>query len=406
MIKSAIGYIARKEYTEKVRPYIGKELIKVFTGQRRVGKSYVMRQIADEIVNEDTGANIIFIDKEQLAFSDVKDETALYNHVRGRRKDNAPNYLFIDEVQEIENFQSALRSMLNEGMCDIYCTGSNARMLSGDLATMLAGRYVEIHVHALSYEEFLTFNETEDSDEAITKYIEIGSMPYLHNLPDRKEVAFEYLRNVYSSILLKDVVAREAIRNVHFLENLVTYLADNAGSITSANNISKYLKSQRISIPTQSVLNYIRSLCNAFFVYKIQRADISGLKIFEMGDKYYFEDWGIRNAIRRFDMLTDIGKLMENIVCVEMLRKGYSVYVGKADSREVDFVCEKEGDRVYIQVAYLLSDTNTSEREFAPLLAIKDHYPKYVVSMDKLAEGNRQGVRHINLRAFLLKKNL
>lgn len=271
---------------------------------------------------------------------------------------------------------------------------------------MLAGRYIEIPVHALSYEEFLLFNKIEDSDEALRRYISIGSMPYLHNLPNDKDIAFEYLRNVYASILLKDVIAREAIRNPRFLEDLVAFLADNIGSITSANNISKYLKSQRIGLPTQSVLNYLRTLANAFFIYKIRRADVAGLKVFEVGDKYYFEDWGIRNAIHRFDMLTDIGKLMENIVCIELLRREYKVYVGKQGNREVDFVCEKGGSRAYIQVAYILNDAATVEREFAPLLAIKDHYPKFVISMDALPLGERLGIRHITLRNFLLNKDL
>ena len=406
MIESIGGYIKRNEYTKKVEPYIGKSLIKVFTGQRRVGKSYVMRQVADEIVSREAGANIIFIDKEQLSFSHTTDAPSLYEHVVKNCDNQATNYLFIDEVQEIRDFQSALRSLLNEGLCDIYCTGSNAKILSGELATLLAGRYIEIHVHALSYAEFLTFNKIEDSDEALDRYLTLGGMPYIHNLPNERSVVYEYLRNVYSSILLKDVIAREAIRNVHFLENLVAYLSDNVGSVTSANNISKYLKSQQISLPTQTVLNYIRALCSAFFVYKIQRADVAGLKIFEVGDKYYFEDWGLRNAIHRFDLLKDIGKLMENVVCIELLRRGYDVYVGKLGSREVDFVCEKDGSRVYIQVAYLLIDEKTVEREFMPLLEIKDNYPKYVVSMDRLKLGNRQGIRHISLREFLLKEDL
>ena len=404
MIEGMANYITRCEYSKKVAPYIGKSLIKVFTGQRRVGKSFVMRQIADEIAGSTPEANIMFIDKEQLAFTHVNDAQSLYDHVARHRVSQAPNYLFIDEVQEISGFHSALRSMLNEGVCDIYCTGSNAKILSGELATMLAGRYIEIPVHALSYREFLTFNEIVDSDEAMNRYITLGGMPYIHNLPDDNDIAFEYLRNVYSSILLKDVVARESIRNVHFMESLVAYLSNNIGSITSANNISRYLKSQRISLPTQSVLNYIHALANAFFIYKIQRADVAGLKIFEVGDKYYFEDWGIRNAIHRFDLFTDIGKLMENIVAVELLRRGYKVYVGKMGDREVDFACEKGGSRLYLQVAYTLSDEKTAEREFAPLLAISDNYPKYVVTMDRMRMGNRRGVMHITLREFLLSQ--
>lgn len=402
MIEETRNYIPRTEYSRKVRPYVGQSVIKVFTGQRRVGKSYVMRQTADEVAERDPQANILFIDKELLTFSPLRDARSLYDYVREGRKEGASNYLFVDEVQEIADFHTALRSMQGEGLCDIYCTGSNAQILSGELATMLAGRYIEIPVHALSYEEFLRFNKTRDSDEALSRYITIGGMPYVHHLPDTTEVAYEYLKNVYASILLKDVVARGGIRNVHFMENLVAYLCDNIGSITSANNISKYLKSQRIHLPTQSVLNYLRALTEAFFVYKIPRADVAGLKIFEVGDKYYFEDWGIRNAIRRFDLLADVGKLMENIVCIELLRRGFRVFVGKAGTKEVDFIGEKNSRRLYIQVAYTLADESTAQREFSPLLAIRDNYPKMVVTMDPLSLGDRRGVRHLTLREFLL----
>ena len=406
MFEGMADYIVRQEYTNKVEPFIGKSLIKVFTGQRRVGKSFVMHQIADEIVKRVPSTNIIYIDKEQLKFIDIRDAESLYEYVVRNVDNSAPNCLFVDEVQEIENFHVALRSLLNEGLCDIYCTGSNAKMLSGELATMLAGRYVELHVHALSYEEFLMFNNIGDSDDALRMYLTLGSMPYIHNLPNKESVVFEYLRNVYSSILLKDVVSRESIRNIHFLENLVTFLSDNLGSITSANNISRYLKSQRIKLPTQSVLNYIRALGNAFFIYKIQRADTTGLKIFEVGDKYYFEDWGIRNAIHRFNMLTDIGKLMENVVCIELLRRGYIVYVGKSGTKEVDFVCEKDGNRMYVQVAYTLGDSGIIDREFGPLIDIRDNYPKYVVTMDGISLGDRQGVKHVLLRQFLRDRSL
>ena len=406
MFEGMADYIVRQEYTNKVEPFIGKSLIKVFTGQRRVGKSFVMHQIADEIVKRVPSTNIIYIDKEQLKFIDIRDAESLYEYVVRNVDNSAPNCLFVDEVQEIENSHVALRSLLNEGLCDIYCTGSNAKMLSGELATMLAGRYVELHVHALSYEEFLMFNNIGDSDDALRMYLTLGSMPYIHNLPNKEGVVFEYLRNVYSSILLKDVVSRESIRNIHFLENLVTFLSDNLGSITSANNISRYLKSQRINLPTQSVLNYIRALGNAFFIYKIQRADTTGLKIFEVGDKYYFEDWGIRNAIHRFNMLTDIGKLMENVVCIELLRRGYTVYVGKSGTKEVDFVCEKDGKRMYVQVAYTLGDSGIIDREFGPLIDIRDNYPKYVVTMDGMSLGDRQGVKHVLLRQFLMDKGL
>lgn len=396
-------YIPRPLYSKRMEPFIDKALIKVITGQRRIGKSYILLQISDIIRRAKSKANFIYIDKELLEFSHLKKEADLYSYVKQKSDRCFNNYLFIDEVQEIENFQLALRSLLNEGGYDIYCTGSNAKILSGELATHLSGRYVEFHVHSLNYAEFLAFHHLNDSTDSLHKFLMFGGMPYLHNLPLEEDIIFEYLRNVYSTILLKDVVSRESIRNVAFLENLAAYLADNTGSLFSAQNISKFLKSQHINIPVQTILNYLKALCNSFFIYKIQRMDIQGMKIFEIGDKYYFEDLGIRNAIRRSDYRRDINKWMENVVCIDLLRAGYQVYVGKCGNKEVDFIATQGEKKLYIQVAYLLPDEDTVRREFGNLLDIQDNYPKYVVTMDEMASGgNYQGVKQVHLRDFLL----
>ena len=365
-----------------------------------------MMQLADMLRQRRADANLIYIDKERLDFAALKTEQDLYQYVRQHLEQNHPNYLFVDEVQEIENFQLALRSLLNEDACDIYCTGSNARILSGELATHLAGRYVEIHVHSLSYQEFLDFNRLADNRESLRRYLIFGGMPYLHNLPMDENVIFEYLRNVYSTILLKDVVSRENIRNVSFLENLVAYLADNTGSLFSAQNISKYLKSQRVNMPTQTILNYLKALCNSYFLYKLQRADTHGMKIFEIGEKYYFEDLGLHNAIRHFDFRRDVNKLMENVVCIELMRAGYQVHIGKNGNKEIDFMASKGSQRIYVQVSYLLPDEITIEREFGNLLDIPDNYPKYVVTMDEMLCGsNYQGIKQVHLRDFLLAED-
>ena len=399
-------YIVRPSYIKKVEPFIDKALTKVMTGQRRIGKSYMLLQIADMLRQRHLNANFIYIDKEQLDFAALKTEQDLYQYVQQHLKQSSPNYLFIDEVQEIDNFQLALRSLLNENACDIYCTGSNARILSGELATHLAGRYIEIHVHSLSYQEFLDFNRLADNGESLRRYLIFGGMPYLHNLPMDENVIFEYLRNVYSTILLKDVVSRENIRNVSFLENLVAYLADNTGSLFSAQNISKYLKSQRVNMPTQTILNYLKALCNSYFLYKLQRADTHGMKIFEIGEKYYFEDLGLHNAIRHFDFRRDVNKLMENVVCIELMRAGYQVHIGKNGNKEIDFMASKGSQRIYVQVSYLLPDEITIEREFGNLLDIPDNYPKYVVTMDEMLCGsNYHGIKQVHLRDFLLAED-
>ncbi|MDR2963232.1 MAG: ATP-binding protein [Bacteroidales bacterium] len=392
--------IFRKEYTERIKPFIDKPVIKVLTGQRRVGKSYILLQLMQEIKLQNPTAHIIFIDKELDEFSHIQDHKELYAHI-GTLLKEANNYLFIDEVQEISSFELCLRSLLNEGKCDIFCAGSNANLLSGELATHLAGRYVAFEIHSLSYVEFLEFHRLENTNHSLNRYLTMGGMPFLTHFSADKDSAFEYLKNVYSAILLRDVVARESIRNVSFLENLVSYLSDNVGNILSAYNISKYLKSQQINLTPQTVLNYLHSLCNAFFVYRIPRADVVGLKIFEVGEKYYFEDIGIRNSLRTFNFRKDINKLMENVVCLHLMRQKYRVFVGKIDDKEIDFVAEKDGERLYIQVAYMLSEDATIEREFGNLMNIPDQYPKMVITMDEISIGNYKGIKQMHLREFL-----
>jgi len=394
--------IDREHYIERIRPFIGKKLIKILTGQRRVGKSFMLKLIIREIQSTQPEANIIYIDKELEAFGSIQDHTHLNDYVLERLKPAVNNYLFVDEVQEIKEFQRCLRSLLNEGRCDIYCTGSNANMLSGELATLLAGRYIAIHIHTLGYREFLKFNRLEDNDESLQLYLTIGGLPYQHHIGTDPALVFEYLKNVYASILLKDVVSRENIRNVSLLENLVSYLADNIGSLFSAQNISRYLKSQRINIPTQTVINYMHALANAFFIHRVPRAEVNGLKIFEIGEKCYFEDLGLRNSIGGIQMARDIGKLMENAVYMQLLRNGYRVFVGKDGDKEIDFLGERAGERIYVQVCYLLTDEKTIQREFGNLDAIEDNYPKYVVSMDAfLSQNTYKGIHHISLRQFL-----
>ncbi|MCL2328796.1 MAG: ATP-binding protein [Bacteroidetes bacterium] len=397
--------IFRKEYIEHIKPFIDKPVIKVLMGQRRVGKSYILLQTMQEIQSHNPNANIIFIDKELDEFSHIQDNKDLYSYIATQLK-KSDNYLFIDEVQEISSFELCLRSLLNEGTCDIFCTGSNANLLSGELATHLAGRYVSFEIHSLSYLEFLEFNRLENNNQSLNQYLTMGGMPFLAHFSNDENAAFEYLKNVYSSILLKDVVARESIRNVSFLENLVAYLSDNVGSILSAHNISKYLKSQQINLTPQTIINYLYSLCNAFFVYRIPRADVAGLKIFEVGEKYYFEDIGIRNSLRTFNLRKDINKLMENAVCLHLLRRKYRVFVGKMGDKEIDFIAEKNGERVYIQVAYMLYEESTIEREFGNLMNIPDQYPKFVVTMDEIATNNYKGIKQMHLREFLSMESL
>lgn len=395
-------YIKRPNYNDRITPFINKQLIKVLTGQRRVGKSFVLYQLIDEIKKRDKKANIIYINRELEEFLFIQDNKDLNSYLKVKLIGGKNNYLFIDEIQEIKNFQLSLRSLLVKNSCDIYCTGSNANMLSGELATTLAGRYIEFNIHALSFKEFVLFHQLENDFETLMKYLQFGGMPYLCNIGFQDNLPYEYLRNVYSTILLKDVVARENIRNISFLENLVAYLCDNVGNLFSASNISKFLKSQRIDISPQLTINYLKALANAYFVYKVSRTEVGGLKIFEIGEKYYFEDLGLRNAIRGFNQRADMHKLLENAVYIHLIQQGYRVFVGKLGNNEIDFVADKSGKKLYVQVALTIIDQPTEQREFGNLLLIEDNYPKYVVTLNDTIIGNDyQGIKHMNLLEFL-----
>ena len=398
-----MNYTARPYYTEKIKPFLGKQIIKVLTGQRRVGKSYIMYQLMDFIKESNPKANIIYINCELEQFAHIQTNNDLNEYLCDKIKKDETNFLFIDEIQEIDSFQLSIRSLFAENKCDIFCTGSNAAMLSGELATSLSGRYIEINIHSLSFSEFLNFHHLEKGSESLMKYLTYGGMPYLPNIGLFDDLPFEYLKNLYSTILLKDVVSRENIRNISFLENLVLYLSDNIGSLFSANNISKFLKSQRIGISPQLTMNYLKALSNAYFVHKVVRSEIGGLKIFEIGEKYYFEDLGLRNALKGFNQKTDIHKLLENAVYLHLLQRGYRIFVGKIDHKEIDFVADRNGLKIYVQVCLQISDRSTSNREFGNLMMINDNYPKYVITLNDMIIGDDyQGIKQMNLLDFLL----
>ncbi|MFH1412724.1 MAG: ATP-binding protein [bacterium] len=398
-------YIKRKIYIDKIRPFIDKDIIKVIIGQRRVGKSYFLFQIMDLIKEKDKAANIIYINKELNEFDEIKNYQDLLAYIEKNSANKKKNYIFIDEIQDINKFEKALRNLKAKGKYDIYCTGSNAKLLSGELATYLSGRYIEIKIFSLSYIEFLNFHKLKESQDSFLKYIKYGGLPYLMNLELDDDVVYHYLKSIYNTVILKDVVSRYRIRNISFLKNLVEYLADNTGSLVSAKKISDFLKSQKINISPNIILDYLSFLVNAFFVFKVQRFDIQGKKIFEINDKYYFEDLGLRHAIVNYNQV-DINKVLENLIFLHLQVLGYNVTVGQLKDKEVDFVCEKQGEKFYIQAAYLITEEN-KEREFGNLLAIQDNYPKIVVSMDKLIDkGGYKGIKHMSIRDFLSKDEL
>jgi len=394
-------YITRQQYIDRITPYIGKDIIKVITGQRRVGKSYLLFQIMDVVIASDPEAQIIYINKELYEFDSIDNYKTLLAYIKDKGKGKKNCYVFIDEIQDIDRFEKALRSLSAEGGYDIYCTGSNAGLLSGDLASYLSGRYIEIKVFCLSYIEFLEFHKLQNNPEAFLKYIKYGGLPYLINLKLKDDIVYDYLKNIYNTILFKDVVKRHRIRNIAFLERLTIYLADNAGSLVSAKKISDFLKSQKTNISPNIVLNYLSHLESAFFIVKVQRSEIVGKKIFEIGEKYYFEDLGLRHTIVGYQQ-ADIGRILENLVFIHLKRSGYEITVGRIGGKEIDFSCEKKGERLYVQVAYMITDQKVHDREFGNLLEIKDNFTKIVVSMDEMTGGKFKGIRHVNIRDFLV----
>lgn len=389
----------RNRYINKVKPFIGKGLIKVFTGQRRVGKSYLLFQLMEIIRSQDKNAAICYINKEDLSFDFIKTGKDLHDYVKSQKK--GKTYVFIDEIQGIEGFENGLRSLLLDEDLDLYCTGSNANLLSGDIAGYLSGRLIEIVVYSLSYDEFLEFHKLNEESSSIEKYFKYGGLPYLKHLSLQDEIVFEYLKNIYSSIVYRDIIIRYSIRNVRFLEQLVLFLASNSGSLFSANKISDYLKSQKISMGVSQVLAYIHHLTNAFLIHKVNRYDLIGKRLFETGEKYYFENLGIRNGIWGY-RTEDRGKIIENVVYNHLLIFGYKVNIGVLGNEEIDFVCEKDGEKTYVQVALTIQNESTMHREFGNLQKIKDNYPKWVISLDEFEASSYEGVRHINLRKFLL----
>jgi len=394
-------YIQRNIYLDQIRPFIDKNIIKVMVGQRRVGKSYMLFQIMDLVRISNPNSNLIYINMELYEFSHIKNEHDLISFVKTKYQTAGKKYLFIDEIQEISNFEKALRSLNAEGGYDIYCTGSNANLLSGELSTYLAGRYIEINIYGLSYSEFLVFHGLIDNNSSLNHYIKYGGLPFLKNLELEDRIIFDYLTNIYNSILYKDIISRYGVRNVAFLEKLVEYLADNIGNILSAKKISDFLKSQKINISTNIVLNYISFLSSAFFISKVQRANIIGKKIFEIGEKYFFEDLGLRHSIIGFKQ-EDIGKILENLVFLHLKIAGYTIHIGKLGNQEIDFVCQKNGEKLYVQVAYMIIDESTRNREFGNLKKIKDNYPKMVISFDEITGGTTDGIRHMHIRDFLV----
>ena len=392
----------RKGYIDRIKPFMQKSVAKVLTGQRRVGKSFLLYQIIEEILAEEPDANIIYVNLEDFTFSSLQTAEDLHSYIISHSKEKVKNYIFIDEIQDIPGFEKVIRSLLLNEDNDIYITGSNAKMLSGELATYLSGRYIEFKIYSLSYSEFLEFHGLTESETSYELYSRYGGLPYLLNLPLEDETVNEYLKSVYSTIVFRDVVSRYKLRNTLFLEKLIQFLSENIGNLFSAKNISDYLKSQHTAISVNQIQSYTEYLNNAFLIHRVERYDLIGTRVFEIGEKYYFENMGIRNIVIGY-RITDKAKILENLVYNHLLYKGYDIKVGYYGDKEIDFVGEKNGEKLYIQVALKIDSDKTAEREFGNLLKIQDNYPKIVVTEDTFSGNSYEGIRHCSIRQFLME---
>ena len=391
--------ITRKYYADIVDSWIGKGNIVAIVGSRRVGKSYVVK----DFIQRHKDANIIYIDKEKKAFKDIKTRDDLDAWIEERFLIGKHNYILIDEAQEIDHFEESVCNWYTEDNTDVVITGSNSKMLSGELATLIAGRHVEVRIHPLTYSEFLEFHSLADSDESLMTYLNYGGLPGLRKVGlDNDEQVWAYLSSVFNTIMLKDIIERHDIRNIPFLNNLIAFYADTTGKLTSANSISKYMKAQQEDVSSNLILLYRGFYAEAYLLDVVPRYDIHGKKIIQSNEKIYWDDLGLRNLKAEGSMDSYIEKVIENVVYKHLCYLGYDVKVGVLNAGEVDFVCTKPGETVYVQASYIVAEQTTRDREFGPLEKIRDNHPKYVISATPLlTQRDENGITHLSLRRFL-----
>ena len=401
--------IKRESYINEIKKFMNKPIIKVITGMRRSGKSIILKLISEELINEGVSSNnIIYINLESLMFSELTDFKKFYNYIIEKSQTlQGKIYILLDEIQEVEHWEKAINSFMVDLNCDIYITGSNANLLSSELATYIAGRYVEIKIYPLSFKEYIEFakiqnpNKILSNEEYFEQYLQFGGLPGIHNFDYEKENIYQYLSDIYNSVLLKDVIARNGIRDIELLERVVLYILDNIGNTFSAKNISDFLKSQGRKLSRETVYNYLKALENAYIISKVQRYDIKGKALLETQEKFYLMDLGLRHSKLGY-RANDIAGYLENIIYLELMRRKYTVNIGKLSTKEVDFIGTLRDEKLYIQVTYLLATPETIEREFYPLKNINDNYPKYVLSMDNLERYNIDGIIRERIIDFLL----
>lgn len=388
---------------------MNKPVVKVISGMRRVGKSCIIKLLMDELYDQKIEKkSVLYINKELLEFDFIQNYKDLNGYVKKKFKGvKGEKYLFVDEIQEIEEWEKAINSFLSSGEFDIYITGSNAHLFSSEIATLISGRYIEIPVYSLSFEEFLLLRGKGEPDHKVEfqTYLWAGGFPAIHHFDLNREIVYQYISSIYDTILLQDVIKRNNIRNVALLENITHYLFNNTGNIFTAKRVSDYLKSQKIRVGVETVQNYISYLTSTFSVFKVPRYDVKGKRLLELHEKYYLGEIALRHALLGYRE-GDISGILENIVFLELKRRGYHVFLGKLDNKEIDFIAEKDNRKIYIQVAYLLASQETIQKEFSVLHSIKDNYPKFVISMDDIFGKDIDGIERLHLIDFLLSDRI
>lgn len=411
MVKT-LKMIRRENYFNLLADYIDKPFVKIITGLRRSGKSVLLGLLKEELIRKGTDeSNIILINFESFEFSEVDNAQKLYQFVKAKISNKGRTYILLDEIQEVESWEKAINAFRVDFDADIYITGSNSRLLSSELASYLAGRYIEIPVYTLSFSEYLQFRHVyagirePDIYKEFISFLRKGGFPALHAGEYTDEMAYKAVYDIYSSAILRDTVLRHGIREVELLERVVKFVFDNIGNSFSAKSVADYFKSQNRRIDLNTVYNYLNALEGAFIIYRIPRYDLRGKEILKTNEKYFVGDQSLLYAVMGYkDRL--ISGVLENIVMLELKRRGYRVFIGKLDKKEIDFVAEKSEKKIYIQVAWRMIDQLTIDREFSPLRAIKDNHPKFVLSMEENWHDNIEGIQHRHLAEFLLMKDI
>lgn len=399
--------IERPLYLNHIISLLNRGMMLILVGQRRVGKSCLLKQLEAYLKNNRHKANIAYINKELHAFKNITQADELYQYAAAQLPEGGENYLLIDEVQDIEGYENALRSLHAEGRCQIVATGSNAYIFSSELSTRLAGRYMEIPIYSLTYSEFLKFHRLSDDDRSLETYLRIGGLPGLRQYDiENESQTREYLQSVYDTIMLRDVIARGNIRNITFIENLSAFVADNVGKLLSVRNITNVMAAQGEKLSSPLAGTYLRFLCAALIITAVRRFDIHGKRLLEQIQKYYFSDHGLRNLLSGFNLRGCIEKIIENVIFNHLRAWGYQVSVGTLRNGEIDFVATRNDERIYLQASYLLSSEETIRREFGNLKNINDNFPKYVVTMEPVSGDlpDYPGIRHVRLRDFLVSQ--